>query len=241
MATLIDYFSTSSGWAYFLAPLLLGILHGIEPGHSRLDHPEFESKKETFKRPFILGLAAAVSHTLMIWIIAAIASCLGSHWKPKGIDSYLELASAILTLGLTMRSFFRLQWRPSTEPPAIRRGLAAYIQRHFDQGRHSTPHLVMSGAAIGVMPCPMTLGVLFVCLQSGRLMLGMTLAACFGAGLAVSMATAGSVSSWFTDKAREWQMDVDGLRHRIAFIFCIFLGVISCVIAWRALSRIARI
>lgn len=241
MVILMDYFSNSRGWMYFLAPLLLGVLHGIEPRHSRLDHPKFESEDGLFWRPFLLGLAAAASHTLMIWIIATSAAHFGSHWSPGNAQPYLELASTALTLGMTVHSFIHWRREDLANPPAIQQGIAAHVDPESDRERLSTSHIMVSGAAIGMMPCPLTLGVLLACLQTGRLMLGMTLAACFGVGLAMSMATAGSVSAWFTRRARNWNLDIDGLRHRISFIFCVLLAILSCVMAWRTVSNFIRL
>lgn len=239
MATLMDYFSTSKGWVYFIAPLILGVLHGIEPRHLELDRAPLDSANEgIFWRPVLLGLAAALSHTLMIWIIATGASHFGSHWQLAGAQPYLELVSALLTFALAVRGFFRLQGG-NEQAPALERHLATQALG----GRYPKPasHILVSGAAIGMMPCPLTLGVLLACLQSGRLMLGMTLAVCFGVGLALSMATAGSVGVWFTRRAEDWHLDLNGLRQRISFIFCIFLALLGCVIAWRALDKIMHL
>lgn len=236
MATLMDYFNNSRGWVYFLAPLILGVLHGIEPRHSKIENPLMGQHADgLFWRPVLLGVAAAVSHTLMIWIIASAASHFRSHWALGMAQPYLEFASALVTLGLAVHSFLSLKNGHREQAP---------IPTAFDAVAKEPPsasHLIVTGAAIGMLPCPLTLGVLLTCLQSGRLMLGMTLAICFGMGLAASMATAGSVSVWFTRKARDWDLDIDGLRHRIAFTFCILLAALAVAVTWRASIKLINI
>lgn len=228
MATLMDYFNNSRGWIYFLAPLILGVLHGIEPRHSRIENPlAGEAAEGLFWQRVLLGVSAAVSHTLMIWIIASAASHFRSHWTLGNAQPYLEFASAFVTLGLAVRSFMKLQAHEQQRSVPL-------AAQALSKDTPSASHVMVAGAAIGMLPCPLTLGVLLTCLQSGRLMLGMTLAVCFGMGLALSMATAGSVSVWFTRKARQWHLDINGLRHRISFIFCILLALLAVVIAWKA-------
>ncbi len=233
MATLMDYFNSTGGWIYFLAPLILGMLHGIEPGHSKTNSALVrENAAGQFWGPILLGLAAAASHTMMIWIIASTASHIRSHWALGTVQPYLEIASAFITLGLAVRSFLRLR---EAHPP--QETFPSSIETRSDEENSSTSQILVAGAAIGMLPCPLTLGVLLTCFQSGRLILGMTLAVCFGLGLALSMATAGSVSAWFTRKAKVWHLNVSGLRHRISSLSCLLLTLLAIALAWRATAN----
>ncbi len=48
----------------------------------------------------LLGLAAAFSHTVVIWVLAAAALHYGSHWNAETTELYFQIASAVMIVGL---------------------------------------------------------------------------------------------------------------------------------------------
>ncbi len=51
--------------------ILLGALHGLEPGHSKTMMAAFiVAIRGTVKQAVLLGLAATISHTSVVWLIA---------------------------------------------------------------------------------------------------------------------------------------------------------------------------
>ncbi len=60
-----------NGWFFIPSAILLGILHGLEPGHSKTMMAAFIiAIKGTVKQAVMLGLAATLSHTAIVWLIA---------------------------------------------------------------------------------------------------------------------------------------------------------------------------
>ena len=64
---------SSSVWLYIPVAILLGALHGLEPGHSKTMMAAFIiAIRGTVWQAVLLGLSAAISHSLLIWVLAAL-------------------------------------------------------------------------------------------------------------------------------------------------------------------------
>ncbi|MDU5728574.1 MAG: nickel/cobalt efflux protein RcnA [Citrobacter freundii] len=60
-----------NAWFFIPSAILLGVLHGLEPGHSKTMMAAFIiAIKGTIKQAVMLGLAATLSHTAVVWLIA---------------------------------------------------------------------------------------------------------------------------------------------------------------------------
>ena len=65
---------TAHAWLYIPVAILLGALHGLEPGHSKTMMAAFIiAVRGTAWQAALLGFCAALSHTLIIWILAGLA------------------------------------------------------------------------------------------------------------------------------------------------------------------------
>jgi len=85
----------------------------------------------TVAQAVLLGLSAAFSHSLIIWVLAAVALHYGSQWNAETTEPYLQLASGILILGLAAWMFWR-----------TRRDIqAAQAHGHHDHDHHNHGHL----------------------------------------------------------------------------------------------------
>ncbi|MGQ3045110.1 MAG: HoxN/HupN/NixA family nickel/cobalt transporter, partial [Brevundimonas aurantiaca] len=81
-AELIQQGSTHA-WLFIPSAILLGALHGLEPGHSKTMMAAFiVAVRGTVKQAVLLGLAATVSHTLIVWAIA-----LGGLYLWRGVSA----------------------------------------------------------------------------------------------------------------------------------------------------------
>src|SRR5450631_243943 len=64
----------SHAWLFIPSAILLGALHGLEPGHSKTMMAAFiVAIRGTVWQATLLGLSAAISHSLLIWLLAAVA------------------------------------------------------------------------------------------------------------------------------------------------------------------------
>jgi nickel/cobalt exporter len=95
-------------WIFIPSAILLGAMHGLEPGHSKTMMASFiVAIRGTIGQAVLLGLSAAISHSLIIWILAAAALHYGNQFNAETAEPYLQLGSAVLILGLATWMFFR--------------------------------------------------------------------------------------------------------------------------------------
>jgi nickel/cobalt exporter len=84
----------SSAWLYLPVAVLLGALHGLEPGHSKTMMAAFiVAIRGTVLQAVLLGLSAAVSHSALIAVLAIGALRFGTGWTAEKVAPYLEAVS----------------------------------------------------------------------------------------------------------------------------------------------------
>src|SRR5690349_20092076 len=103
MTNSVDALRAGSGslWLFVPTAILLGALHGLEPGHSKTMMAAFIiAIRGTVRQAVLLGLSAAISHSLIIWVLAALALSLGNQWNAETVEPYLQIGSGICILAL---------------------------------------------------------------------------------------------------------------------------------------------
>jgi nickel/cobalt exporter len=91
--------------------VLLGALHGLEPGHSKTMMAAFIiAVRGTVAQAILLGIAATLSHTAIVWVVA-----LGGLYLFNGVDAeaaepYFQVASAVLIIVIAVWMLQRT-WR----------------------------------------------------------------------------------------------------------------------------------
>ncbi|MDR3406059.1 MAG: nickel/cobalt efflux transporter [Chthoniobacter sp.] len=95
-------------WLFIPTAVLLGALHGLEPGHSKTMMAAFIiAIRGTVWQATLLGLSAAISHSFLIWILAAAALKYGGRWNAETTEPYFQLVSAVIIAGLALWMFWR--------------------------------------------------------------------------------------------------------------------------------------
>lgn len=132
LAQMLQQGSTSL-WIFIPSAILLGALHGLEPGHSKTMMAAFiVAIRGTVWQAVLLGLAATVSHTAVVWAIAMGGLYFGRHLNIATSEPYFQLASALLILGVAAW----MAWRTFAEQRA-----AAHGHDHgHDHGHHHHAH-----------------------------------------------------------------------------------------------------
>lgn len=119
-AELLSQGSTHA-WLFIPSAILLGALHGLEPGHSKTMMAAFiVAVRGTVSQAILLGLAATASHTLVVWGIA-----LGGLYLWQGVDAetfepYFQLASAAIIIAIALWMLWRT-WRDQQDAKAAAR------------------------------------------------------------------------------------------------------------------------
>jgi nickel/cobalt exporter len=101
MAQLSDLLQQGGGNAWLFVPsaILFGALHGLEPGHSKTMMAAFIiAVRGTITQAILLGLAATVSRTAVVWGVALVGMRLGSQWSAETTEPYFQVASAVLII-----------------------------------------------------------------------------------------------------------------------------------------------
>jgi nickel/cobalt exporter len=110
MLTDIFQQGATAAWLYLPTAVLLGALHGLEPGHSKTMMAAFIiAVRGTVAQAVPLGLCATFSHTLIVWVVA-----LGGMYLWQGVDAesfepYLQIASAVLIIGIAVWMLWRMR------------------------------------------------------------------------------------------------------------------------------------
>jgi nickel/cobalt exporter len=101
---------TANAWFFVPSAILLGALHGMEPGHSKTMMAAFiVAIRGTILQAVLLGLSAAVSHSLVIWLLAAGALRFGSKWSVETTEPYFQILSGVMILALGGWTFWRVR------------------------------------------------------------------------------------------------------------------------------------
>lgn len=95
-------------WLFIPAAILLGALHGLEPGHSKTMMAAFiVAIRGTIGQAVLLGVSAAISHSLIIWVLVAAVLYYGSQWGAEQAEPYIQFGSAVATLLLAFWMYVR--------------------------------------------------------------------------------------------------------------------------------------
>jgi nickel/cobalt exporter len=113
MPSFTELIQQGSGTAYLFIPsaILLGALHGLEPGHSKTMMAAFIiAIRGTVAQAVMLGLAATVSHTAVVWAVAFAGLHLYSGVDAESTEPYFQLASAAIIIAIALWMLWRT-WR----------------------------------------------------------------------------------------------------------------------------------
>ncbi len=97
-----------NAWLFVPSAILLGALHGLEPGHSKTMMAAFiVAIRGTMAQAILLGLSATISHTAVVWVVALTGLYFGSQWNAEATEPYFQVASASLIIGVALWMMWR--------------------------------------------------------------------------------------------------------------------------------------
>lgn len=95
-------------WLFIPTAVMLGALHGLEPGHSKTMMAAFiVAIRGTVRQAVMLGLAATVSHTAVVWIVALGGMSLFGGLNAEATEPYFKFASGLLIVGIAVWMILR--------------------------------------------------------------------------------------------------------------------------------------
>ncbi|GKQ53452.1 nickel/cobalt efflux transporter [Bradyrhizobium sp. Ce-3] len=103
--------SSAHAWLFIPSAILLGALHGLEPGHSKTMMAAFiVAIRGTVVQAVLLGLSATISHTAIVWIVALAGLHFGQQWSGERSEAWLQLVSAAIIIAIAAWMAWRT-WR----------------------------------------------------------------------------------------------------------------------------------
>jgi nickel/cobalt transporter (NicO) family protein len=214
-------------WFYLPAAVILGALHALEPGHAKsLMAAYIVSIRGTPGQAAVLGLSAAVGHTIIVWALAIAALLLGQNMIAEQAEPWLTLLSGVLVTLLALRMFMRLRiGNHGHKHHHDHRDHSGHSHAygHSDQQRQaknmaSSADIVWFGFSGGLLPCPAAIAVLLVCVQLKQFALGIAMVAAFSIGLAATLVAIGLAASWASRKASTTWPWLDRVAQRLPYL-----------------------
>ncbi len=135
---------TAHAWVFIPSAILLGALHGLEPGHSKTMMAAFiVAVRGTIGQAVLLALAATVSHTAIVWILAGLALTFGNQWNAAATEPYFQLASGMLVIGIAVWMLLRTRRSHGSAAPELH----GHDHAHGTRYEHA-----VTGMAAGLLP-----------------------------------------------------------------------------------------
>ena len=130
----------AQAWLFVPSAVLLGALHGLEPGHSKTVMADFiVAIRGTVMQAVLLGLAATVSHTAIVWAVALAGLYFGAGWTAEASEPYLQLASGLLMVMVALWVIMRT-WRDQNQARARDHGHHHSHHHDHDHGHDHDHH-----------------------------------------------------------------------------------------------------
>jgi nickel/cobalt exporter len=129
--------STAHAWLFVPTAILLGALHGLEPGHSKTMMAAFIiAVRGTVRQAVLLGLAATMSHTAVVWIVALGGMRLFGGLNAESTEPYFQVASGVLIVVIAAW----MLWRTRREQIAAEHYHHDHELDHTHHHDHSHDH-----------------------------------------------------------------------------------------------------
>ncbi|WP_395335519.1 nickel/cobalt efflux transporter [Novosphingobium sp. BL-8H] len=127
----------SGAWLFIPSAIVLGALHGLEPGHSKTMMAAFIiAVKGTVRQAVLLGLAATLSHTMVVWAVALGGMWLFGGLRAEDTEPWFQLASGVIIVGMAIW----MLWRARREQIAAERYHAGHDHDHHHGHTHGHHH-----------------------------------------------------------------------------------------------------
>jgi nickel/cobalt exporter len=188
----------------------------LEPGHAKsLMAAYIVAIRGTARQAVVLGISAAVGHTIVVWGLAIAALALGSGYVTEQAEPWLTVLSGELIVLLALRMLWALRGRNAySHHHHHDHDHHHHDHHHHDDHGHGHSHdvpadarpgvttgqIVWYGFTGGLMPCPAAIAVLLVCVQLKAFALGVAMVAAFSLGVGATLVAIGLAVVWGSGK-----------------------------------------
>ena len=110
MTSFQEYLTQGHAWLFIPTAVVLGALHGLEPGHSKTVMAAFIiSIRGTVRQAALLGLSATISHTAIIWVLAFVGLNYADRFKVEETEPYFAVATGLIVMAMAGWMFWRIR------------------------------------------------------------------------------------------------------------------------------------
>jgi nickel/cobalt transporter (NicO) family protein len=262
LASLIQA-EAANPWFYLPAAVLLGALHALEPGHSKSMMAAFiVAVRGTPAQATLLGISAAIGHTIVVWALALLGLYLGDKLILDRAEPWLVLLSGLLIMALAFRIFWMLRAphhhhehghdhhdhhhhgdHPQQQQlDAHAAAHAREVRQRFSGNQHVTNFdIAWFGFTGGLLPCPAAIAVLLICLQLRAFTLGVSMVAAFSIGLAITLVAVGVFAAWGTRVVQARWAGLEEWGERLPYISATLVFIIGTYVALQGLGKLGLI
>ncbi|WP_192456328.1 nickel/cobalt efflux transporter [Musicola keenii] len=136
----------ANAWLFIPSAVLLGALHGLEPGHSKTMMAAFIiAIQGTVRQAIMLGLAATLSHTVVVWLIALGGMYLSNAFTAEATEPWLQLCSGFIILGTAAWMFWRTWQGERQWDMHHHEHHHHHDEHHHDEHHHDEQRIVDTG------------------------------------------------------------------------------------------------
>ncbi|MEN9573990.1 MAG: nickel/cobalt efflux transporter RcnA [Verrucomicrobiota bacterium] len=119
MTSFQEYLTQGHAWLFIPTAVVLGALHGLEPGHSKTVMAAFIiSIRGTVRQAVLLGLSATLSHTAIIWVLAFVGLHYAGRFNVEETEPYFAVATGIMVMAMAGWMFWRIRREQNSLPRA---------------------------------------------------------------------------------------------------------------------------
>lgn len=131
-----------NAWLFIPSAIVLGALHGLEPGHSKTMMAAFIiAIRGTVLQAVLLGMAATISHTAIVWTVAIGGMYVWQGVAPEAFEPWLQLLSGVIIMAMAAW----MLWRTTSERrratmAGAHQGAHRNHDHHHDHSQHAQGH-----------------------------------------------------------------------------------------------------
>lgn len=242
----------------FVISMVIGALHGLEPGHSKTMIAAYIiAIKGSVFQSFLLGISAAFSHSIIVWVLAIVALTYGNELIGQELEPWFMIVSGLIIISMAfwiarplIRNFFRRKQHHShhhdhnhhhhydhshhhhhghESEDAHAKAHAEAIEQQLADGRTGNWQTVLFGLTGGLLPCPAAITVFIICMNLGKFTLGVLLVGAFSIGLAIMLIAVGMVTALGLKAISQRTAIFDKITSKAPYFSSVLIAIIGLV------------
>lgn len=198
-------------WIYLPAAVLLGAAHGLEPGHAKSMMAAFiVAIRGSKAQAALLGVSAALSHSLVVALLAFLGLWLGDALIGDTALPYLHIVGGAIVVAMALWMLVQVagldrghQHSHNHDHDHAHGACCGHghdgkaeAKRLMAEGKVGNWQIMLFGLTGGLLPCPASIAVLLVCIQLREFTLGAAMVGAFSLGLALTLVGVGVMAAW---------------------------------------------